>query len=123
MRLPRVRFTIRTLLLCVVAMTCSMGDLGRLWRRSADCRRLATLHQSAAQVLSEEGGLGCMDNGASDELFEPALRRAFLYHRSLARAYFQAARRPWLAVPSDAPPAGAYPQCLVEALNATPVSE
>jgi hypothetical protein len=103
----------------VAATGCALGLLLGLGRRSVAFERLAVFHHRAAAILAEEGGSGCMDvPGADEGLFEPKLRRAYLYHHDLGRRYSRAARRPWLSVSSGPPPAWAYPNVLTEVLQA-----
>jgi len=123
MKLPQIRFTVRTLLIAVAVLACALGVLTGLWRRSAEYRRQANFHQWATAVLSEAGGSGCMDDGSHDEWYDPALRKAFLYHRSLGRVYSRAARHPWHTVRSAPDPAWAYPPVLVEARDGQAVPE
>jgi hypothetical protein len=118
MKILRLRFKVRTLLIAVAVFASALGAAIEIWRRSASFVRLADFHHVAAHVLSEAGGSGCMDNGTNDELYDPILRKAYLYHHNLGRAYSRAARRPWLPVPPEANPAWAYPPDLVEALDA-----
>jgi hypothetical protein len=108
---------LRTLMLGVAVLGSSLGAFGALWRRSIVFRERADFHHVAANILAEQGGSGCMDNGENDELYDPALRRAYLYHRRLGKAYSRAARRPWLSVTYAAPPRWAYPPRLIDVLQ------
>ena len=117
-----LQWRVRTQMIGVAVAACSLGLPLGLWRRSTEFQRLAASHQRAAAILAEEGGSGCMDvPGADEGLFEPTLRRAYLYHRALGRRYSRAARRPWLSVDSGPPPEWAYPQALAELLQASAI--
>jgi hypothetical protein len=60
-----------------------------------------------------------MDNEENDEFYEPALREAYRYHRRLGIEYSRAARRPWRSVSPGPSPVWAYPQELVDVLQAS----
>jgi len=105
----------------IAVLACSLGAWGVLWRRSADFRRMGDFHRRAAMILGQAGGSGCMDvPGADESLFEPTLRRAYLYHRNRGRQYSRVARRPWLSVPLDPMPPWAFPEFLEEAMGDEP---
>ena len=117
----RLRVRVRTLVLAVAASACALGGFVALGRRAAEFGRRADFHHRAADVLHEMGRPGCMDvPKPGEDLFDPALRPAYRYHRDLGRRYSRAARRPWLPVDPGPPPAWAYPDALKEAVGGPP---
>jgi hypothetical protein len=102
MRLPRVRFTLRMLLVGVAAVALLMGYVA-MERRRAEYRRLALQHRRQLLMLGRW------------EFFDRATQRAYeeeqartdprkAWHLKIADKYLRAAERPWLAVAPDSFP-------------------
>lgn len=107
-------------MIVVAVSACALGLPLELWRRSEAFWQLAAFHHRAATILAEEGGSGCMDvPGVDEELYEPTIRRAYLYHHNMGLRYSHAARRPWLSVDPGPQPGWAYPKVLAEILRAS----
>ncbi len=104
MKLPRVRFTIRRIMVAVAIV--AMLFIGVvLWRRSQEYRRRAESHDlllwSALPVaIDEAASPGRLGGGLS---VGGLLRRA-KYHHEMSRKYWWAAARPWVSVDPDPPP-------------------
>ena len=108
MRLPRVRFTVRRMMIAVAIAGALLGLLAYargLQDRSADYQRLATEHQFQSFLLT-----GYMvTNGTNNETsrkFDSELRS---HHDRIRFKYERAARYPWLPVDPD-PPEPVYPR-------------
>jgi hypothetical protein len=110
MRIPRLRFTVRRLMLAVAVVAALLG-CADLWRRREHYRRLAETHALSEMVLRVDsvmargdptGGPGVRLLDLSDSLEEAA--KWADYHAGLRRKYERAARYPWLPVAPDPPP-------------------
>jgi hypothetical protein len=103
MRLPRVRFTVRRMMVAVaVAALLLIGVV--LWRRSEEYRRRAESHDSLLWselpvAVDEAASPGRLGGGLS---VVGLLRRA-KYHHDMSQKYWRAAARPWLPVAPDPP--------------------
>lgn len=83
MRFPRVRLTMRRLLVAVAIVGVVLG----MGRRSSMFRELSVFHQREALRVSRP----------------PAMGQASLHHVDLSETYEWAARYPWLPVAPDPP--------------------
>jgi len=132
MPVPRVRFTVRRLMIAVAIVALILGaELTR--RRSAQFRLLARSYASAAEfdglileggtttfrledgqirevhgsssirIPTDEGGLVESAIDPTPGYDEDRLRRRAEYHDFLRRKYDRAARYPWLPVAPDPP--------------------
>lgn len=119
-RLPRVRFTVRRLMVAVAVAAVLMGLVAQGLRRASllrladyharEARRYRTIVVSSASVAADyragrPGLEGDYEAGArlySDQVrwFGPLAD----HHEALRGKYERAARRPWLPVEPDLPP-------------------
>jgi hypothetical protein len=114
MRLPRVRLTVRRLLVAVAVVEAAAG-VEALRRRSEGFRELALYHASEetlyldhARLWDEGQSAGCTEipPDATPEEYAQGARRCRLraaYAAGLSRKYERAAARPWLPVAPDPP--------------------
>jgi hypothetical protein len=94
MRLPRLRFTVRRLLLVVAVAAC--GGWGvKLWRLSREYAEIAKMHREWEPTFRwlPDKSLWLAEYSISREH----------YHDPIARKYERAARYPWLHVEPDPP--------------------
>ena len=106
MRVPRLRFTLRRMMIAVAVVSILFGMAAGLWRRHVSFQRQA----DAYAKKSNDEGL----RGARIDLLwfqsDPELRmrdehyRLMDYYDELKVKYERAAARPWLPVESDRPP-------------------
>ena len=93
MGLPRVRFTVRRMMVAVAAVALmSYGVV--LWRRASEYRGRADSY--GIRVIM-------VDSGLSPDDLERKNRRLNEYYESMQRKYDRAARYPWLPVAPDPP--------------------
>lgn len=119
MRLPRVRVTVRRVVVAVVLVALPLGLIAAVQYREARFRRLAAYHLQCQDVLYDElGYYECNSFQREDETLEEALDRvhaargpevhrafrASLYHSRLYEKYVRAAASPWRPVAPDPPP-------------------
>jgi hypothetical protein len=90
MRLPRVRFTVRRLMIAVAVVALAIG----MFARSRQMSKIADRH--AAQIL-EHSQMMPLPNGA----FVMLLDNRGQWHQAMVAKYRRAARRPWLPVEPD----------------------
>lgn len=88
MRLPRVRFTMRLMMIVVAILANVLGLLGWLDRRARQFRDRRDFHRARWSAI--------------DEGFEVEAAPA-AYHRAMAEKYRRAAECPWLPVEPDPP--------------------
>jgi hypothetical protein len=112
MRVPRVRFTVRRMMVAVAVSGLLLGaEVAR--RRWAYNRSMAHYHareEGRMRLLLSGGWITVTDEaGARKKLRigrnierEPVQRR-LIYHALMAARHRRAARRPWLAVTPDPP--------------------
>ena len=97
MRLPRVRFTVRGLMVAVAAVGLVLGVYATCRSRSARFHALMISHESRAMELLDEAPPGA----------DAAVRRRFHtrldWHETMYAKYERAARHPWLTVAPDPP--------------------
>jgi hypothetical protein len=119
MRLARVRFTLRWLLIVIgfLAVLMAAGlEAARATRRAREYRQLAVAHaafRDLSRAEAEEYRYALVHKAAADnrsgtdllrwEAHERALAR---YYDAMAAKYHRAARFPWLPVGPDPPPPG-----------------
>ena len=100
MPLPRVRFTVRRMMVAVaiVGATVAFGE-----RRRRDFSALAEYHraQQVVKVACSKGGFISEKRGGG--MATDVDERADAWHRVLEPKYRYAARYPWLPVPPDPP--------------------
>ncbi len=96
MTLPRVRFTIRRLMVAVAAVSISLG----LWRLSADRSAKADYHRHriACSFAVADGGVVSRDD--QGRIVSPEMSR---WHAEMTLKYQRAACFPWLPVLPDPP--------------------
>jgi hypothetical protein len=109
MRLPRVRFTVRGLMIAVVAAGTLVGstvEAIQLGKRRARCKSLAAYcsdmeryYVSVASRLREKAHRGA-----------PFAENQALLFRRLKQEYEEAACYPWRAMPEDPPPPPTGPE-------------
>jgi hypothetical protein len=108
MRLPRLRFSVRSLMVAVLVVAVSIESV-RLARRSSEYGEKARLHASLARTYSVAPStlnLGSnLTQADRDELFEE-IRRVRDYHARIEEKYAHLARRPWLSAEPDPPEPG-----------------
>jgi hypothetical protein len=112
MRLPRMRFTVRRLMIAVAFLALFLGGWVWMERKSARFSDLANWHHSQITCIFD----GCM--GADGEFVYEATslpqrdgdppvslrqQRIDTWHRQISMKYWAAARRPWLPVEPDPP--------------------
>ena len=116
-RLPRVRFTLRRLLLVIALLAVLMAtglELGRATRRAREYRQLAVAHAAFRDLSLGEADdyryayrhRTTADNRAGTDLLrsEAHERAMARYYDALFAKYLRAARFPWLPVEPDPPP-------------------
>ena len=115
MRMPRVWFTVRGVMVVVAVAALVMGGAVDVHRRRANYQRRAAYHLQAESLLIDRAGgpLGC-STGLSDEDIDqifcgrgPEECRAYkaaMYHYAMYEKYQQASERPWLLAAADPPP-------------------
>jgi hypothetical protein len=92
MRLPRFRFTMRRLMVVVLAVSLTIG-MGVMLLRRAEYRRRAIGWEDIARL-----------DLASQLGFDPEVsRRLFIHCDGLRQKYEDAASHPWLSVEPDPP--------------------
>src|SRR5258708_6870330 len=119
MRLPRVRFTARLIVIAVVLVALPLGLIATVQLREARFRRLAAYHlQCENALLDEVGVFECNSFQRDGETLDEAQDRmaaargpdhyraykAYLYHSQLNEKYVRAAAYPWRPVDPDPPP-------------------
>lgn len=104
-RLPRVRFTVRRLMVVVAVAAVAIGGAAwvvRVGRLASDYRRLHARHSSEVQRYHEEASKALRSRNGRDR-YVLASRLAD-YHARLESKYGHAAHNPWLPVDPDPPP-------------------
>jgi hypothetical protein len=119
MRLPRVRFTVRRMMVAMSVVAVSLGT-ERAARRSADFRELADFHAARLKKLAFLRQHEGVRYGSFSFLPPPEVLRRYdaetaplhaqcvSYHNRLMRKYRRAMWLPWLAVDPDPP--SPYPE-------------
>jgi hypothetical protein len=100
MRLPRVRFTVRRIMLAVAVVAIVLGGL-RLWCLSAHYRALAEVHRQKADEVVRGTYAGPGGSYHLEWCAWPSPNKE--YHLRLKENYERAASRPWLPVEPDPP--------------------
>jgi hypothetical protein len=93
MRLPRVRYSVRRMMIVVAVIGLALAMPPWLKGRGERLRLRAIHH-------TEEGEGGWVDQRVTKEQIE-ALKRRLAYHQQMAEKYRWAARYPWLPVWPD----------------------
>jgi hypothetical protein len=101
MRLTRVRFTVRRLMVAVAAAGAMSAAVAAIRARSERFRSLAEYH--AARVAMWSRGSEGRYRVWVDWRGERVSRAASGWHADLAGKYERAARHPWLSVAPDPP--------------------
>ena len=100
MRVPRVRFTVRRMMVAVAILAVLMGGMLGAWRRQERFMRLSRAHSAKAGWLEMEAfGPRSVMNRAE----RSAAMNAVHWHDAVAWRYRHAASRPWLTVEPDPP--------------------
>jgi hypothetical protein len=117
MRLPRVRFTIKRMLLAIAVLALLMFGVRMAWL-STVYRRAAARHRNREAVLREIVRLMRDNEEKANEIFGRTLTpeekaqqtsrnqsddAGIEYYSQMRRKYDRAAARPWLAVEPDPP--------------------
>jgi hypothetical protein len=101
MRFPRMRFTVRRLMIAVAVLGTSLGGFAYLERRCQEFQALAQYHDHEHGLGSALGLDGiCRAINIRGEVVPAALDN---WHTELAEKYRHAAQVPWLAVEPDPP--------------------
>ena len=99
MPLPRVRFTVRRMMVAVAIAGVLVGGLRM--------RRLSAVYQALSESNANDEDFYLAALSDRFKLGHPSYERTFRdrldYHRSMRVKYERAARRPWLPVPPDPP--------------------
>ncbi len=104
-RLPRVRFTVRRLMVAVALAAVAIGGVAwvaRVERLASEYRRQYARHSAEVQRYGEEASKA-LGLGGGRERHVRASRLA-AYHARLESKYGRAAHNPWLPVEPDPPP-------------------
>ena len=101
MRIPRVRFTVRGMMVAVAvfALLSASGQLRERYEGLRDRYELMGVMHAAHEILERDGGV---DVFSGFGLVKPNAQRA-AYHAEMRRKYERAARSPWLPVEPDPP--------------------
>ena len=95
MRFPRVRFTIRRMIVAVAIISLLIAALMEIQNRRARFLKIAQSHSSW-----EQDRLWFAGNGRVQELVGAERRR---WRLEMGKKYLEAARHPWIPVSSDPP--------------------
>jgi hypothetical protein len=104
LRLPRVRLTVRRMMVAVALIALPLAALGEIQRRRAAYLRVADSHYS--RLTNDTNRLG---RGIGPYFISPVTTgnpredRLITYRVQMIDKYVDAARRPWLPVPPDPP--------------------
>ena len=104
MNIPRVRITLRQLMVAVAGVAIMMGAARAGWH-SYDCWRISRHHG----ILADISRLRCGSipwTAEQDLAWEIHTRKRFELHKQLERRYLRAAWHPWEPIPPDLP----YPE-------------
>src|SRR3954468_14385090 len=108
MRLPRVRVTVRGMMVAVAVVGAALGGLAGLDRRRARLERLGSDHRArvVCVLAGSPGpdGVYAYEPRGFDQRGRPTSRRqraADRWHEAMAQKYRRAARYPWLPVAPD----------------------
>jgi hypothetical protein len=102
MRMPRVRFSVRGLMVAVVIAACAIGGWIALERRRADFLRRATSF-APQNHLGTPPAVGIDKGNGLIHLDWEQWGREDRYAAAMAAKYERAARYPWLPVAPDPP--------------------
>ena len=108
-RLPRVRFTVRRLMIVVAIVGFCVGYFA-MWQRAALRRELATYHAIRAKnakswISDRKGGYFRPSYFKDPQIAKVAAvyERMMFFHQEMSRKWEDASRHPWLAVAPDPP--------------------
>ena len=101
MRLPRVRYTVRRMMVVVLIVAIMLAIHVTLQRRRVRFEQLSRYHIQSIRIESS-CSWAPYEPEESDVLSDKALWQA-IWHAKLSRKYSEAARRPWLPVSPDPP--------------------
>jgi hypothetical protein len=99
MKLPRVRVTVRRLMIAVAVVGIVLGPLVYLGQRS---RRFGQISRVHVRAMSD----GAIEAAKLKRRGDPRAKLAYAradYHQAMWLKYFHAARYPWLPVEPDPP--------------------
>jgi hypothetical protein len=106
MRVPRLRFTLRRMMIAVALVALLFGAAAGLWRRHLSFKRQADEYAKRMNTEFARGYRVAIARWPSDgELkMKDEHYRLKDYYKQLKLKYERAAARPWLPVESDRPP-------------------
>lgn len=93
MRLSRVRFTVRRMMIAVAIVAAMMGWFA-LQRRAERFQQRAALHGREAEEIQDYREMG---------IDEPLLNKRLAYHTEMRRKYDRGVLYPWLPMAPDPP--------------------
>jgi len=93
MRVPRVRFTVRRMMIAVAVVGAMMGWFA-LQRRAERFQQRAAAHGRKAEAARDYMALG---------IYNPTLTKHHAYHEEMRRKYDRGVLHPWLFVAPDPP--------------------
>lgn len=100
--MPRVRFTVRRMMVAVAVAALTLGVIVGLQNRHQRFRRIAEDHRSR-MIAWEEVGRSEATRKRFDLSGQQVSLAAHHWHLQMAENYEHAARRPWLPVAPDPP--------------------
>ncbi len=103
MRLTRVRFTIRLMMIVVAGAGVVLGASVELHRRHDRFLRLAEHHEASCSITRACGKTRYSATNALGEDVRRWSRRRIEWHSTLAEKYRLAANLPWMPVEADPP--------------------
>jgi hypothetical protein len=102
MRLPRVQFTIRWVMLAVASAATILGAAVELQRRHDRFLRLAEHHEASSSITFSCGKRCSITNGLGEDVRRWSNARIG-WHRRLGEKYRRAASSHWLPAEPDPP--------------------
>jgi hypothetical protein len=103
MRLPRVQFTIRWVMLAVAGAATILGAAVELQRRHDRFLRLAEHHEASSRITWACGKRSCSATNDLGEDVRGWSSARIEWHSLLGEKYRRAASRPWAPVEPDRP--------------------
>jgi hypothetical protein len=101
MQRPRLRFSVRRLIVAVAIVGILLGVWLGLERRRERFRELSDRHEVQAQLCEVRVFISKIER--KPEAWLAGNKARFEHHLAMMRKYQQAARRPWLPVAPDPP--------------------
>jgi hypothetical protein len=110
MRLPRMRFTLRRMMVVVAILAMAFAIPDAIERRRSHFRDLASIHTAKAESYGRQSGPSSViiyrsakPPGPAEEARSRRKYAMIFYHSGLESKYRAAATRPWLPVFPDPP--------------------